>query len=80
MKKLLAAAALGGLAFVAATAPALSHGCHRTCQKGNYGWHRHAGPSCVRVSCEHGWSAPKHRCYTKCNYFGPFKQCKTVCD
>lgn len=27
------------------------HGCHRACVLGPAGWHFHAGPRCVRVSC-----------------------------
>jgi hypothetical protein len=28
-----------------------THGCHRSCELGPAGWHRHAGPYCVRVAC-----------------------------
>jgi hypothetical protein len=28
-----------------------AHFCHRSCELGGYGWHRHVGPSCVRVAC-----------------------------
>ena len=27
------------------------HGCHRSCEDGPAGWHRHVGPSCTRVAC-----------------------------
>jgi hypothetical protein len=26
-------------------------GCHRSCERGPGGWHRHVGPLCVRVAC-----------------------------
>lgn len=26
------------------------HGCHRSCETGPYGWHRH-GAACVRIAC-----------------------------
>jgi hypothetical protein len=26
-------------------------GCHRSCESGPSGWHRHVGPYCVRVAC-----------------------------
>ncbi|NJR41685.1 MAG: hypothetical protein HC767_02465 [Akkermansiaceae bacterium] len=69
------AIAMAGAAFLAADV-AVAHNCHRSCQLGAYGWHRHVGYNCVRVSCER----PRARCRTKCNWIGPFKQCKTVCD
>jgi hypothetical protein len=28
-----------------------THGCHRSCELGLGGWHRHVGPYCVRVGC-----------------------------
>jgi hypothetical protein len=28
-----------------------THGCHRSCELGPAGWHRHAGHYCVRVAC-----------------------------
>ena len=28
-----------------------THGCHRSCELGPAGWHRHAGPYCARVAC-----------------------------
>jgi hypothetical protein len=28
-----------------------THGCHRSCELGPAGWHRHIGPYCVRVAC-----------------------------
>jgi hypothetical protein len=38
------------------------HGCHRSCELGGAGWHRHVGPYCRRVAC-----APRawypHRCF-----------------
>jgi hypothetical protein len=27
------------------------HGCHRSCEAGLAGWHRHVGPYCARVAC-----------------------------
>jgi hypothetical protein len=26
-------------------------GCHRSCERGPGGWHRHVGPYCQRVAC-----------------------------
>ena len=26
-------------------------GCHRSCELGPRGWHRHVGPYCARVAC-----------------------------
>jgi hypothetical protein len=26
-------------------------GCHRSCELGPAGWHRHVGPYCARVAC-----------------------------
>ena len=28
-----------------------TYGCHRSCERGPAGWHRHVGPFCVRVAC-----------------------------
>jgi hypothetical protein len=28
-----------------------THGCHRSCEWGPAGWHRHVGPFCQRVGC-----------------------------
>jgi hypothetical protein len=28
-----------------------THGCHRSCERGPAGWHRHVGPYCARVAC-----------------------------
>jgi hypothetical protein len=28
-----------------------THGCHRSCERGPAGWHRHRGPFCARVAC-----------------------------
>jgi hypothetical protein len=28
-----------------------THGCHRSCELGPAGWHRHVGPYCARVAC-----------------------------
>ena len=28
-----------------------AHFCHRSCELGPAGWHRHVGPYCVRVAC-----------------------------
>jgi hypothetical protein len=39
-----------------------AHACHRSCELGPAGWHRHVGPFCERVAC-----APRawfpHRCF-----------------
>lgn len=77
MRMILIAVATAGAALLAADA-ALAHGCHRGCELGAYGWHRHGGYSCARISCER----PRVRryCRTKCNWIGPFKKCKTVCE
>ena len=39
-----------------------AHFCHRSCERGPYGWHRHVGPSCNRVACVPQAKHP-HRCY-----------------
>jgi hypothetical protein len=49
----------------AAAADSLVHkvwGCHRSCELGPGGWHRHVGPYCVRVAC---WPQAKRpfRCW-----------------
>jgi hypothetical protein len=47
------ASGLGALKDVAAN-EGLVHkvwGCHRSCEVGPAGWHRHVGPYCVRVAC-----------------------------
>jgi hypothetical protein len=38
------------------------HGCHRSCELGPAGWHRHAGPLCARVACIPRAAHP-HRCF-----------------
>lgn len=82
MKKSLALAiAAAGIAMFTAQA-AMAHGCHRSCEEGKYGWHRHVGNSCQRVVCERP-RMHHHRkpvCVQKCKWIGPFKQCKTVCN
>jgi hypothetical protein len=37
-------------------------GCHRSCEDGPAGWHRHVGPNCVRVACVPQARHP-HRCF-----------------
>jgi hypothetical protein len=38
------------------------HGCHRSCELGPAGWHRHAGPYCARIACvPRAWNP--HRCF-----------------
>ena len=79
---LLAALAVAGALLMVSDA-ALAHGCHRSCELGRYGWHRHAGPGCYRVACGGGygsWKPHKPHCYRKCHYIGPIKTCKTKCD
>jgi len=39
-----------------------THGCHRSCELGPAGWHRHVGPYCVRVACYPRARHP-HRCF-----------------
>lgn len=81
-KSLLIALATAGMALFAADA-ALAHGCHRSCQVGPAGWHRHVGYSCTRISCAsprvHHHHHNRH-CVTKCTGIGPFKKCKTRCN
>jgi hypothetical protein len=85
MKKfLLLALASAGLAMFAAEA-ARAHDYHSSCQKGVYGWHRHAWYKGEkrRIECSpaiHHKKWHKPHCVQKCNWFGPFKQCKTHCD
>jgi hypothetical protein len=39
-----------------------THGCHRSCELGPAGWHRHVGPYCGRVVCwPRAWDP--HRCW-----------------
>ena len=38
------------------------HACHRSCELGPAGWHRHAGPYCARVACVPRAVHP-HRCF-----------------
>ena len=40
-----------------------THGCHRSCEVGPAGWHRHVGPLCVRVACVPRAPHP-NRCFT----------------
>jgi hypothetical protein len=56
------------------------HGCHRWAQDDLRGWHRHVGPNCRRVQSGPEEQNPYSRCRTKCNYVGPIKQCRRVCD
>ena len=35
------------------------HGGHRHCERGRYGYHRHVGPYCERVSCEREYRRPR---------------------
>lgn len=79
---LLAVATVGVALFTAGAA--MAHGDHHSCEEGKYGWHRHAGKYADhRVACERPRMHRRHRepvCYKKCNWFGPFKKCKTVCE
>ena len=83
-KSLFVALATAGMALFAADA-ALAHGCHRSCERGPAGWHRHVGYSCARVACSpaaHYYGKSWHKkpqCVTKCKGIGPFKSCKTRC-
>jgi len=61
-----------------------AHGCHTNTQQDRYGWHRHDAYSCHRIRShrvvgfgDYGDGGP--RCAQKCEYVGPFKQCKTIC-
>jgi hypothetical protein len=60
------AAPVGGLKDIAGESDTLvhkTHGCHRSCELGRAGWHRHVGPFCVRVVCApRAWQP--HRCWT----------------
>lgn len=56
------------------------HGCHRFAQDDMRGWHRHVGPNCRRVAADPTQQNPYARCRTKCNYVGPIKECRRVCD
>jgi hypothetical protein len=38
------------------------HACHRSCELGPGGWHRHVGPFCRRIACAPRAVYP-HRCY-----------------
>jgi hypothetical protein len=38
------------------------HGCHRSCELGPAGWHRHVGPYCARVACAPRAAQP-FRCF-----------------
>jgi hypothetical protein len=38
------------------------HGCHRSCELGPAGWHRHVGPYCARVAC-YPRAAHPNRCW-----------------
>jgi hypothetical protein len=38
------------------------HGCHRSCELGPAGWHRHVGAYCQRVACYPRALYP-HRCF-----------------
>jgi hypothetical protein len=39
-----------------------THACHRSCELGPAGWHRHVGARCVRVACLPRAQQP-FRCY-----------------
>jgi hypothetical protein len=59
------AAPVGGLKDIASEPDSLvhkAHGCHRSCELGRAGWHRHVGPYCERVPCSpRAWQP--HRCW-----------------
>ncbi len=83
MKTLLVAAAtMFALPLLAVDASA--HGCHRDTQLGPAGWHRHVGPNCRRVAMPAPYRGYRYgnraRCVERCNYIGPIKQCRTVCN
>ena len=56
------------------------HGCHRNAQDGIEGWHRHVGSYCRPVASGPAERNPYARCRTRCQYVGPIKQCRRVCD
>jgi hypothetical protein len=64
------AAGLGGLKDGVASEGGLASGglvhkvwgCHRSCEVGPAGWHRHVGPYCRRVSCSPRAQHP-NRCF-----------------
>lgn len=69
-------------AIAAPSAPSLAvpvHGCHRFAQDSLEGWHRHVGPYCRWVRSGPSQRSPYSRCRTRCQYFGPIKQCWRDC-
>ena len=56
------------------------HGCHRNAQDSIDGWHRHVGPYCRAIRSGPSERNPYARCRTRCQYVGPIKQCRQVCD
>ncbi len=81
------AGALTALAL--STSFAAAHGCHPDVRLDRYGWHRHA-PDCDRIQTHRDGEALERRryrdyedqprCYERCHYVGPFKECNQVCD
>lgn len=70
-------------ALQSAAGPSLvqkTHGCHRSAQDSMDGWHRHVGAYCDWVRASRSRSSPYARCRTRCQYIGPIKTCKRVCN
>lgn len=83
MKKLVLTALAGVAMALAGTSAASAHGCHREAEPGKYGWHRHVGPACERVSVERRhWEHRHHRpaCRKVCTGIGPLQVCERHCD
>lgn len=79
IKTVMAAATLAILSFPLATTEASAHGCHRSIQLGGAGWHYHVGPGCRRIAAAGPRRYYGARCYERCRYVGPIKQCDRVC-
>lgn len=81
MKKFVLTAAAGVLLALAGTSAASAHGCHREAEPGKYGWHRHAGPYCERVSVErrHWRHRDEPHCRQVCTGVGPLRFCERKC-
>jgi len=86
----IAASLLGAVAALALSSTlAAAHGCHPDARLDKYGWHRHARNDCDRINVDRGEYREhrRHRddddhprCVQRCQYIGPIKTCKTVCD
>ena len=83
MKHILATLAVGLAILPFCTGSALANGCHRDVRLDRYGWHRHDG-DCERINVDrerrYYREREEPRCFQKCKYVGPFKQCRTECN